>query len=347
MNPWVKDADRAVMANGHSKAVGQSNTDMFHDPPLRVVPRKPTFRRQRLARAEVASYRKGDSKALQPVNQRMGVVVAFFCLSLGIFSLSWICFARPAQVNPAEGTSPDRAQGRQAFDNRCATCHGLDGRGGEHAPGIVNNPAVVTLTDDQLANIIRRGIPGAGMPSFHFLTSQQIEELVRYVRVLRGSTRAVNLKGDPAMGAKLFFGEARCFDCHVMQGKGGFIGSDLSEYGRSHTVAEIRQVILRPNKVLVPRWQLVKIVTRSGQRFSGLVRNEDNFSIALLSKDGIFHLLMKSDIAKITREPRSIMPDDYGKQLNAKQLDDLVSYIILGSAHKRSEGKSAEASSSK
>lgn len=250
---------------------------------------------------------------------------------------AWVmCPGKQVRASMGQGAG---GEGKRSFATRCATCHGLDGRGGEHAPAIVGTPAAQVRTDNALAGVIRNGIPDKGMPSFHFLTSRQIAEIVRYIRLLRGTgERAASGKGDPAAGAKLFFGVARCSDCHMMQGQGGFVGSDLSEFGSNHSASELRQIILFPNKFLVPRWQLVRVVTNSGQHFSGLVRTEDNFSIALLSKDGVFHLLMKSGIAQITREPRSIMPDDYGKELSAKQLDDLVSFVVDGLANK-SHGK--------
>ncbi len=186
------------------------------------------------------------------------------------------------------------------------------------------------------------------MPSFHFLTRQQIEEIVSYIRSLRGSNGGTaNLKGDPAAGAKLFFGEARCSECHMMQGQGGFIAPDLTDFGRTHSARVIRETILQPNKDLQPQWELVRVVTHSGRRFSGLVRNEDNFSIALLSEDGAFHLLMKSDIAHMTREPRSMMPDDYGRKLSSQQLDDLASFMILGLNPKTPVAKTAGSPRSK
>jgi cytochrome c oxidase cbb3-type subunit 3 len=275
--------------------------------------------------------------------QHKSLFITLLCTSL--LAITTVCFAQQTRPNGGQGA---RDHARRSFAARCAACHGLDGRGGEHAPAIVNTPAARARTDEALARIIRIGIPDKGMPSFHFLTNQQIDEIISYIRVLRGSGgNAANLKGDPAAGAKLFFGEARCSDCHMMHGKGGFIGSDLSEFGRTHSAGDIRQMIVLPNKVPDPRWQLVRIVTHSGQHFSGLVRNEDNFSIALLSEDGAFHLLMKSEIAQITREPQSIMPDDYGKKLSATQLDDLASFLVLGSAHKSPQANSAGAPRSK
>ena len=274
---------------------------------------------------------------------KMSTVRRTAFLWASLFVITTVSVAQQPRTNMDQRA---RDHGRLSFASRCAACHGLDGRGGEHAPSIVNTPAARALTDEALARIIRSGIPDKGMPSFHFLTNQQIEEIISYIRVLRGGGSTVNLKGDPAAGSKLFFGEARCSDCHMMHGKGGFLGSDLSEFGRTHSAGDIREMIVQPNKVPDPRGQMVRIATHSGQHFAGLVRNEDNFSIALLSEDGDFHLVMKSEITQITREPRSIMPDDYGKKLSATQLDDLASFLALGSGTKSPPPKSERSSGS-
>lgn len=272
--------------------------------------------------------------------------VAFLCAAL--FVLPAVCRGQQPRAHKGREAGRSLEHAKQSFATHCAPCHGLDGRGGEHAPAIVGTPAAAARTDEALTRIIQHGIPDKGMPSFHFLTRQQIEEIVSYIRVLRGSNGgAANLKGDPAAGAKLFFGEARCSECHMMQGQGGFIAPDLTDFGRTHSARVIRQIILQPNQGLLPRWELVRVVTHSGRRFSGLVRNEDNFSIALLSEDGAFHLLMKSDVAHITREPQSIMPDDYGRKLSSQQLDDLASFMILGLNPKTPVAKTAGSPRSK
>ena len=264
-------------------------------------------------------------------------------LGANLFVITTLCVAQKPRTNTDQGAS-DHA--RLSFASRCAACHGLDGRGGEHAPAIVNSPAAQARTDEALMRIIRSGIPDKGMPSFHFLTNQQIEEIISYIRFLRSGGSKTDLKGDPAAGSKVFFGEARCSDCHMMHGKGGFLGSDLSGFGRTHSAVDIREMIVQPNKVPDPRGQLVTVVTHSGRHFSGLARNEDNFSLALLSEDGAFHLLMKSEITQMTRGPRSIMPDDYGKKLSATQLDDLASFLALGSAAKGPPPESEDSSGS-
>src|SRR5215813_12087380 len=73
-----------------------------------------------------------------------------------------------AQDNPSQSERPI-AEARQTFENRCAACHGLDGRGGERAPDLATSPKTQNRTDAALAQIITNGIPAGGMPSFNSL----------------------------------------------------------------------------------------------------------------------------------------------------------------------------------
>jgi cytochrome c oxidase cbb3-type subunit 3 len=287
----------------------------------------------------------GKAKRIETASRVPGFIGRCAATIAGFaFMFAMVCFGQQARTGATQEAARARNEGKRSFTRRCAPCHGLDGRGGEHAPGIVNASVAQPRTDEGLAATIRGGIPDKGMPSFGFLTDQQILEIVQYVHELRGAGSAANLKGDPSAGAKLYFGEAHCSDCHMLRGQGGFIASDLSEFGRTHSEKEIRQIIVQPDKEAdLTRSQRVTVVTRTGQTFAGLVRSEDNFSIVLLGENGVFHLLMKSDIVRITREPRSIMPGDYGKRLSSRQLDDLASFLVLGAAYKGSQTKSVGA----
>ena len=140
--------------------------------------------------------------------------------------------------------------GAAIFASNCATCHGADGRGGEHAPNIATAPEVQHLMDRELAGIIRYGIAGAGMPAFSSLKQQEVADVVSYLRVLQGRGDIVKLPGDPSQGEVLFFGKAQCSDCHMVNGKGGFIGSDLTYYGAEAKPDQMRAIILDPDKNL-------------------------------------------------------------------------------------------------
>jgi len=68
--------------------------------------------------------------------------------------------------------------------------------------------------------------------------------------------------------------------------------------------------------------------TRNGERFSGIVRNEDNFSVQLQTADGAFHFLSRSDLKRLEYQSKPAMPTNYGEKLDRKELDDLVNYIV-------------------
>jgi cytochrome c oxidase cbb3-type subunit III len=230
----------------------------------------------------------------------------------------------------AAGPQSERsiADARQTFENRCAVCHGIDGRGGERAPDIATSPKVQSQTDSNVTQIISNGIPSGGMPAFGYLDAPTIRALVRYLRFLQGQTGSAALPGNPQNGKAIFFGRARCSACHLAGGEGGFIAADLSSYGRQRPLEEIRDAIVKPTEQSNAARGTVRIETRTGQTMAGVLRNEDNFSLQLQSLDGTFHLIMKSDVRNMTRDSKSLMPADYGSTLSAGELNDLISFLM-------------------
>ena len=220
------------------------------------------------------------------------------------------------------------ADGRKLFDSVCATCHGLDGRGGERGPNIATRPEVQQLSDEETLRILQAGIPVAGMPAFSALGVPKLLAVMGYLRILQGGSKVASIPGDPQRGKSLFFGKAGCVNCHTINGAGGFLGADLSSYGSNVSIEEIRSAITDPDKDLDPRSRTVLVTTREGRQFTGIARNEDNFSLQLQSLDGTFHLFAKSDLEHLEYQPKSLMPSDYGSVLSASELDDLVSYLI-------------------
>ena len=227
--------------------------------------------------------------------------------------------------------------GQQAF-SACAACHGLDGKGGEHAPNIATEQRVQQMPDEALLKIVTNGIPTAGMPGFSaLLNDAQIHAVVQYLRTLQGSGLSAKLPGDGNKGRELFFGRAQCGECHMVNGRGGFVGPELSGYGSGHSAAEVREAITDPNKNLNPRHATVTVTTVNAKTYRGVIRNEDNFSLQIASIDGSFHLLNKADLLKLEREPQSLMPGDYGKRLTASELDDLINFLSRGAGGKKAD----------
>lgn len=237
----------------------------------------------------------------------------------------------PALAQPA----PD---GGHTFASICAACHGLDGKGAERGPDIARNRDVQRLPDAALFRIIREGKPGTGMPPFRSLGDARIQALVRHLRTLQGQGAGVVLPGDPVAGKNIFWGTGECSKCHMANGEGGFIASDLSAYAAGKSAIDIRGAITEPNKNLDPRKRVVVAKTADGTTLTGVARNEDNFWLQLQTLDGAFHSLNKSELQSVEHQPGSLMPADYNSRLTRQELDNLVSYLMsIAKNHRKQE----------
>jgi cytochrome c oxidase cbb3-type subunit III len=214
--------------------------------------------------------------------------------------------------------------GQRVFNSNCSGCHGLDGRGGDKGPNIAGR----VLADAQVSAIISKGIPGTGMPAFRQLSEQQIRTLVSYLRILQGNLAERTLPGDPARGKGIFVGKGECSNCHTISGEGGFLGPDLSAYGSDMSAKAIRDEILKADRIAPFGYQSAAVTTRAGDHLQGVIRNEDNFSVQLLTTDGSFHFLQKSDLLSIEHPGQSLMPTNYRERLSPTELNDLVSYLM-------------------
>jgi cytochrome c oxidase cbb3-type subunit III len=242
-----------------------------------------------------------------------------------------LCIASLAAAQPGTGVraetgvrSGTEARGKTLFETRCATCHGLDARGGQ-ALGIGRGSPAAAYTDDRLRDIIRNGKPG-GMPGVGAsFPAADVIALVQHLRQLQraGDESTIAIAGDPDAGRALFFGKAACAECHSAEGRGGFLGSDLS---RTRLQADaIRQAILHPEAST--KNSLTTLTLRDGSTLAGVVRNEDNFSIQLQDARGAFHSIDKTSIATTSRDTHPLMPADYGQRLSDAEIQNLVRYI--------------------
>ncbi|MGA6986463.1 MAG: c-type cytochrome [Terriglobales bacterium] len=238
----------------------------------------------------------------------------------------------PTQTPRRQDLKTASTRGKQTFASTCAGCHGLDGKGGERAPNIADNPKVQKLSDAQIFGIIQKGIPGTGMPAFHSLEDSAIKAVVSYLHTLQGTDRGakqpVKLPGDPERGETIFFGKAGCSGCHMVGGKGGFIASDLSAYARTHDVEQTRSAIANPVPGSDRQARMATVTMRGGEKYAGRIRNEDNFSVQLQTLDGTFHFVSKPDWEAIEYSSQPLMPSDYGLTLTSGELNDVVSYLM-------------------
>lgn len=276
--------------------------------------------------------------AINPIPHMLSSRKVLYAMAMTLVVLCW------SNVSIAQAQSPPRSVGRrdsqsdstrgkQTFAANCAVCHGLDGKGGERAPNIVDKPRAQRLPDSQVFRIVQDGVPGTGMPAFHALRSSEITAVIAYLRTLQGMDKTHSLPGDPGRGKTIFLSKAGCSRCHMVAGEGGFVASDLSAYASTHDGTQIRKAIITPS----PNSKLVTATVRGGQKYVGRVRNEDNFSLQLQTPDGGFLFLSKPDIAGLESNSQALMPSDYASTLSPAELNDLVSYLMSVAGASESE----------
>jgi len=215
------------------------------------------------------------------------------------------------------------AAGRSRFEVRCGGCHGADGMGGERAPAIGSEDRARLRSEESVRNLIREGLPDAGMPSFR-LDDAEMSQIVAFVRSRVTPVRENPPPGDSEAGQAFFFGAGQCSQCHMMNGRGGVTGPDLSNAGEKLTLAELEQSLLNPAARRQPGYRVVTVRPRSGAAVRGLLRNESLYDLQVQSFDGSLHLLRRDEVAAIDREPQSYMP---ALKAGRTEMQDLIAYL--------------------
>src|SRR5262249_53402698 len=153
--------------------------------------------------------------------------------------------ANSSAVGASSAPTPDQARGKRLFEGQCARCHGIQGGGGTGAN--LRRPKLRHAADDEsLFNLIRNGLPGTGMPFTFAMTDNEVRDVIAYVRSL-GRIPPEPLPGDPDKG-QLIYRQAECSHCHIVAGKGGSLGPDLSDIGGRRGVEFLRGALLHPGK---------------------------------------------------------------------------------------------------
>lgn len=239
--------------------------------------------------------------------------------------LSAAFLAAAALLAQTASSSPpnDVEAGRARFNVRCAGCHGQNGLGGERAPAIGHSWRSRTETRDAISDLIRHGIPDAGMPGFN-VPDAELAQLVAFVESRVLPLSKTRIQGDAAAGESLFYGTAGCSHCHMIRGKGSVQGPDLTEAANRITLAEVETTLNDPNRRRLKQYHVATVVLRAGNQIRGFVRNESSADIQLQGLDDHLHLLRKSEVSRIDREAGSYMPAWKGPAADTR---DLIAFL--------------------
>ncbi len=223
----------------------------------------------------------------------------------------------------ASAQSPTDAETRQSYLKLCGGCHGDDARGTQQGPGLASNPGVRRRSLSNLSNVIRNGIPSAGMPGFA-LSAPELEAMAKLVASMNASAADTDVPGDTAAGRQFFFGKGKCGGCHMASGDGTALGPDLSTVAREMTAGQIRDSLTNPSARIAAGYSLVTAELKGGSTVRGFARARTRFDIALQDLKGTFHPLSLDRVARLTEEKGSLMP---ATQASPEELQNVVAFL--------------------
>ena len=131
----------------------------------------------------------------------------------------------PVQLPPEIAAQPLSGSGAEIYAEVCAQCHGAQGEG-QVGPALRAPEFQAKNTDQDIFNTINQGHAATAMIGWgDILTSDQIEQLVKYIRQL-GQTGTQEPTGAPSFTADVLpIFKAQCAACH-----GSLGGWDASSY---------------------------------------------------------------------------------------------------------------------
>ena len=223
--------------------------------------------------------------------------------------------------------------GRKAYEARCVGCHGSDGAGGGHGPSIVDVRRSRATSKEALRTVIVKGLPEAGMPAFP-MPDAELEAMLLYVAVLKSPAADHPVPGDVTAGERFFTGKGNCSSCHMVRGRGGIFGPDLSNLARERKLPQIEQALKEPGAAPAASqfggrgggmrsYRAVSVQMHDGRTLRGLARYDGPFDLGLQSIDGKFHSISKSQVTKVAEE-KSFMPKVEASDV---EMRDLLAYL--------------------
>lgn len=230
-----------------------------------------------------------------------------------------------AVKNPVEGQPEAIAEGQKLFVASCSGCHGTHAEGGR-GPNLADGSIVRRTDDEHLFGAIHNGVPGANMPAFN-LPGTQIWQLLAYIHSLSSPAAESHVPGDPEAGKATYYGKGGCSNCHMILGRGGMLGPDLSNIGMSRSWHQLTQALVNPKFRSQAGFQGVTIVTTKGAKITGIAKYNTNYSLVVQDAEGNLHSLSMQDIRELIFRKGSLMPDDYGQRLSPKEIDDVVAFL--------------------
>jgi cytochrome c oxidase cbb3-type subunit III len=256
----------------------------------------------------------------------------------------WIPGVGADDKNPFAGDAKAAKLGEFQFRVNCAFCHGLSAKGGGRGPDLTKAQKKHGNSDADLFRTISQGVAGTAMPAGTNggigvgMTDEEIWQVITYIRSVQVKAPEKPI-GDAAHGKELFFGKARCGACHMVEGKGGRMGPDLTGAGTARAPEYIVDSVRNPSRRLAQgvaeamkefpqEYETITVEMPDGKRVTGVALNEDSFTVQMMDADEKIYLFEKDKLKSFEKSRESLMPPYDVKILSDQELNDILAFLL-------------------
>lgn len=221
-------------------------------------------------------------------------------------------------------TTVDIERGGQLFLSNCASCHGPDA---DAIPGVDLSTGRFrsAVSDDEVVAVIQGGIAGTAMPPAS-ISERDALRIVAFLRTMNKSGASRLPDGDAANGKTIVEGVGQCLSCHRLQGRGGFLGPDLSAMGGTRRTEELERALLDPSADIRVGNYTARWVGSDGNQTTARLLNQDTYRLQAIDNSGRLISQPKRSLREFEIMTSSPMPG-YREKLSEKELADVVSYL--------------------
>lgn len=142
------------------------------------------------------------------------------------------------------------------------------------------------------------------------------------------ATRAGNAARGKALLEASAKSDLQCLKCHMVEGRGGQIGPDLSQIGKKASRENLLDSLLTPSKAIADQYLVHAVSTTKGQAISGLLVEENNEAVVLRDANGKDHRIPKKEIEERNRLQESIMPANLVAYMTEDDLLDICEHLL-------------------
>jgi putative heme-binding domain-containing protein len=207
----------------------------------------------------------------------------------------------------------------------------LDRKGGIQS--LTNALSVQKLSVEEAGLMLEvLAVKGINAPELRRLLNKQagVKNLVsraydqQYVDKL---SKQVQVSGNAVKGESIYLANNTCTSCHMVNGKGGNIGPNLSAIGKGLSVREIIAEVLWPNQNVKEGYNRVAVETKSGALIQGIKIFENAEEIQIETTESKKPKVVSKKIIASKTETGSLMPSGLMDNYSEEELRDLIKYL--------------------